>query len=134
MSGRLHAQHVLAVAGPFFERFTTVVDAKLGAKRRCLTCNAPFYDLNRSPILCVKCGAPFQIVEYAHSPPRRAQFRPNPITRPTLADAAAEESSFPAGEEAGEESTIPPREDEDEDEGSTKELLGIDSDDKTPQS
>ncbi|MDF2114054.1 TIGR02300 family protein [Roseiarcaceae bacterium H3SJ34-1] len=106
-----------------------MVDASLGVKRRCLTCNAPFYDLNRTPILCVKCGAPFQVVEYAHSPPRRAQFRPNPIPSP----AAAEEATFPVGEEAGEENTIPPREDEDDDAGSTKDLLGIDSDDKMPQ-
>jgi len=108
-----------------------MVDASLGVKRRCLTCNAPFYDLNRTPILCVKCGAPFQVVEYAHSPPRRTQFRPNPITRPTMADSA-EDATFPAGDEAGEESTIPPRDDEDDNAGSTKDLLGIDSEDKTP--
>jgi uncharacterized protein (TIGR02300 family) len=110
-----------------------MVDASLGVKRRCLTCNAPFYDLNRTPIICVKCGAPFQVVEYAHSPPRRAQFRPNPISGPTMTDSAADDATFPAGDEAGEESTIPPREDEDDDAGSTKDLLGIDSEDKTPK-
>jgi len=48
-----------------------------------------------------------------------------------MADAAVEESAFPAGE-AGEESTIPPREDEDEAD-STRDLLGIDGEDKTPK-
>jgi len=33
----------------------------LGTKRICLTCATKFYDLDRSPILCPKCGAPFQI-------------------------------------------------------------------------
>jgi uncharacterized protein (TIGR02300 family) len=27
-----------------------------GNKRRCLSCGAAFYDLNKSPILCPKCG------------------------------------------------------------------------------
>ncbi|MGI6246314.1 MAG: TIGR02300 family protein [Pseudochelatococcus sp.] len=33
---------------------------ELGTKRQCLSCGAKFYDLNRDPILCPKCGAPFQ--------------------------------------------------------------------------
>ena len=103
-----------------------MVDARLGVKRRCLTCTAPFYDLNRTPIVCVKCGAVFQVVEYPHAPPRRSQFRPGPVGRPSTDRPATDESAFPAGEEAGEESTIPPREDDDDDAGSTNDLLDID--------
>lgn len=33
--------------------------AEWGAKRRCLSCSAAFYDLNKSPILCPKCGTEF---------------------------------------------------------------------------
>ena len=33
--------------------------AEWGLKRTCLSCNAKFYDMNRSPILCPKCGAAF---------------------------------------------------------------------------
>ena len=33
--------------------------ADWGLKRTCLSCNAKFYDMNRSPILCPKCGAAF---------------------------------------------------------------------------
>lgn len=33
---------------------------ELGMKRQCLSCGAKFYDLNRDPILCPKCGAQFQ--------------------------------------------------------------------------
>jgi uncharacterized protein (TIGR02300 family) len=31
----------------------------LGVKRRCASCDAPFYDLLRSPIQCPKCGTAF---------------------------------------------------------------------------
>lgn len=30
-----------------------------GTKRICQSCNAPFYDLKRDPIVCPKCGAVF---------------------------------------------------------------------------
>lgn len=31
----------------------------LGAKRLCPHCGTKYYDLNRNPILCPRCGAPF---------------------------------------------------------------------------
>ncbi len=33
--------------------------AEWGTKRTCLSCGARFYDLQRSPVLCPKCGAEF---------------------------------------------------------------------------
>ncbi|MEQ8165327.1 MAG: FYDLN acid domain-containing protein [Alphaproteobacteria bacterium] len=33
---------------------------KLGTKRGCQACGAPFYDLNKVPPLCPKCGAEFK--------------------------------------------------------------------------
>ncbi len=33
---------------------------ELGAKRQCQACGAKFFDLNRDPIVCPKCGATFQ--------------------------------------------------------------------------
>jgi len=33
--------------------------AEWGTKRRCLSCSAAFYDLNKSPIICPKCGTEF---------------------------------------------------------------------------
>ncbi len=32
---------------------------ELGLKRICPNCGTKYYDLNRSPVLCPKCGAPF---------------------------------------------------------------------------
>jgi uncharacterized protein (TIGR02300 family) len=66
--------------------------AELGAKRRCLTCGAPFYDLNRMPIVCPKCAAAFQVVEIVRSAPKRAPLsraayaRPTPVA-PAIVDA-----------------------------------------------
>ena len=33
---------------------------ELGAKRQCQACGAKFFDLNREPIVCPKCGTVFQ--------------------------------------------------------------------------
>jgi len=38
-----------------------VVDESLGTKRTCPECSARFYDLNKSPIECPKCGAAFTV-------------------------------------------------------------------------
>lgn len=35
------------------------VKPELGVKRRCASCDAPFYDMLRYPINCPKCGAAF---------------------------------------------------------------------------
>ena len=34
----------------------------LGTKRQCQSCSAKFFDLNKDPILCPKCGTTFQVV------------------------------------------------------------------------
>jgi uncharacterized protein (TIGR02300 family) len=102
-----------------------VAKAELGVKRRCLNCNAPFFDLNRVPIVCPKCHAVFQVVEIAHSPARRAPIR---RADPVIADLV-----LPVGEETGEESTIPPIEEDDEME-EVEEIIEIERDDKAPGS
>jgi uncharacterized protein (TIGR02300 family) len=102
-----------------------VAKAELGVKRRCLNCNAPFFDLNRVPIVCPKCHAVFQVVEMAHSPARRAPIR---RADPVIADLV-----LPVGEETGEESTIPPIEEDDEME-EVEEIIEIERDDKAPGS
>ena len=33
---------------------------ELGSKRQCQACGAKFFDLNRDPIVCPKCGTTFQ--------------------------------------------------------------------------
>jgi uncharacterized protein (TIGR02300 family) len=38
-----------------------VAKPELGAKRQCQSCATKFYDFNRDPIICPKCGAIFQL-------------------------------------------------------------------------
>jgi uncharacterized protein (TIGR02300 family) len=39
-----------------------VAKPELGSKRQCQSCGAKFYDLNKDPIICPKCGTVFQAV------------------------------------------------------------------------
>jgi uncharacterized protein (TIGR02300 family) len=38
-----------------------VAKPELGTKRQCQSCSAKFFDLNKDPVLCPKCGAEFQL-------------------------------------------------------------------------
>ena len=69
--------------------------AELGEKRRCLSCNTPFFDLARTPILCPKCAAVFKVVEIVRSPPRQASMRSNPFLRPAPAPTVAPDAVAP---------------------------------------
>jgi uncharacterized protein (TIGR02300 family) len=49
-----------------------VAKPELGSKHQCQNCGTKFFDLNRSPILCPKCGAEFEAVPLARSTSRAA--------------------------------------------------------------
>jgi uncharacterized protein (TIGR02300 family) len=77
--------------------------AELGEKRRCLSCSAAFFDLNRSPIVCPKCAAVFQVVEIvrsssASSRMRTAAFRRGAPTLPVQVDEIMSVEEKPASE------------------------------------
>ena len=55
----------------------TVANPELGTKRLCASCGAKFYDLNKDPIHCPKCGAVYEVV-VATRPIRPA----GPVTAP----------------------------------------------------
>jgi uncharacterized protein (TIGR02300 family) len=101
-----------------------------GVKRRCLNCNTLFFDLNRMPIVCPKCDAVFQVVEIAHSQPRRTPIRAAPIEKPAPSDPVVADLVLPVVEETGEESDIPPIEEDDE--IRIEEIVEIERDDKAP--
>jgi uncharacterized protein (TIGR02300 family) len=42
-----------------------VAKPELGTKRHCQSCGAKFYDLNKDPIICPRCGAAFVAVAVA---------------------------------------------------------------------
>lgn len=41
---------------------------ELGLKRQCMSCGAKFYDLNRDPAVCPKCGTVFQATALSRVP------------------------------------------------------------------
>ena len=43
-------------------RQSPVAKPELGSKRQCMSCGAKFYDLNKDPAVCPKCGTVFQAV------------------------------------------------------------------------
>jgi uncharacterized protein (TIGR02300 family) len=45
-----------------------VAKAELGTKRLCASCSTKFYDLNKDPIVCPKCGAVCVIAAVAPRP------------------------------------------------------------------
>lgn len=91
---------------------------ELGLKVTCTSCACRFFDLNRTPILCPKCGTPQAAhrPRWSHStriPPKGWQNRPQPVsTDPITPDGASED----AGDIDPDLETIdPPDDDDDED-------------------
>ena len=61
-----------------------MANPELGTKRLCASCGAKFYDLNKDPIHCPKCGAVYEVV-VATRPARPA----GPVTaRPPVPEEA----------------------------------------------
>jgi uncharacterized protein (TIGR02300 family) len=50
-----------------------VAKPELGAKRQCQSCATKFYDFNRDPIDCPKCGAIFHVAPLARAPGRAVE-------------------------------------------------------------
>jgi uncharacterized protein (TIGR02300 family) len=42
--------------------FVLMTKPELGTKRLCANCSARYYDLNKPPIACPKCGTPFKVI------------------------------------------------------------------------
>ena len=55
-----------------------VTKPELGTKRICAGCNAKFYDLHKTPIVCPACEAVFTLPKPAPARPRRG-FEPSPV-------------------------------------------------------
>lgn len=72
--------------------------AEWGAKRRCLSCGAAFYDLNKSPILCPKCGTEFNPEVPAKSARRPAKVEEKKVPKvavvPDVVDDEVEDTEI----------------------------------------
>jgi uncharacterized protein (TIGR02300 family) len=90
-----------------------MLSPSLGKKRRCAECEAAFYDLNRDPITCPKCGATHQpaarLKSDGREPPKGRTFtrrKPEAIAaEPAAAEAPAllEDDLDPAEDEEADE-------------------------------
>jgi uncharacterized protein (TIGR02300 family) len=96
-----------------------VAKPELGTKRLCANCGAKFYDLNKDPIHCPKCGTVYEVApvvtrgrpEAVAAPvvPKPAPVEEVPVAEPQEietvsleeADAEAQGAKKPAGAEAG---------------------------------
>ncbi len=67
---------------------------ELGTKRLCASCSAKFYDLNKDPIHCPKCGAVYEVAPVV--------TRGRPDAAAAAAAAAAARNAPAAAEEAPE--------------------------------
>ncbi|HJU17948.1 MAG TPA: TIGR02300 family protein [Stellaceae bacterium] len=102
-----------------------------GTKRICPSCNTRYYDLLRDPVICPKCGTPYDPEAFLRS--RRA--RPAPVEKelePVGADELDTEIETEDNELAeDEEEAVPLAETEEEDEEVLEDTseLGEDEDD-----
>jgi uncharacterized protein (TIGR02300 family) len=77
--------------------------AEMGEKRRCLSCNTAFFDLNRAPVVCPKCAQVFQVVEPVRSSLRKpGSFQSQ--TRFRFPSAESTVDTLAKDEDEGEES------------------------------
>src|SRR5215472_7152951 len=73
----------------------TVAKPELGTKRLCASCGAKFYDLNKDPIHCPKCGAVYEVVVARPTRPEP----PAPAVAAQRPPAPAEEVAAPEPQE-----------------------------------
>jgi uncharacterized protein (TIGR02300 family) len=70
-----------------------VAKPDLGSKRQCQNCGTKFFDLNKDPIICPKCGTVFLLAASARAAPRAAvvdddaEADPVPVELVSLEDA-----------------------------------------------
>lgn len=77
--------------------------AELGTKRLCPNCGAKYYDLNRDPAVCPRCGTEFEVPAAAKARPQTA--RPAAAQEEPEAETEAPAAEFVSLEEADEEAT-----------------------------
>jgi uncharacterized protein (TIGR02300 family) len=72
------------VKHPNYTKDQTVAKPELGTKRLCASCGAKFYDLNKDPIHCPKCGTVYEV-----APVVTRGGRPDAAARPAPKEEVA---------------------------------------------
>ncbi len=94
---------------------------ELGTKCTCAGCAERFYDLNRTPAICPKCGATQPPVVARVARPARSNFGNTPMSRRRVPAVAEEEA----------ESLAVVEDDEDEDGDDAADVPEIEADEDT---
>ena len=89
----------------------------MGKKRRCLSCNTAFFDLNRAPVVCPKCAEVFHVVDPLRSSVVKGGFvsrakpyspasEPSPVDIPpeSIDEVESEDALLAPADEENEES------------------------------
>lgn len=74
---------------------------ELGTKRMCPSCGTKYYDLNRDPIVCSKCGTIFAIAAQQRAPERAVA--PPAAKQPVVESVVEREENVVSLEEAEED-------------------------------
>ncbi len=109
---------------------------ELGVKRDCPQCGARFYDLNREPARCPKCGHEF-IPEALLKPRKSRKEEPDAAPSENEVETSEKETSLESADEektAAKSNRRPAMDDDDDSEEESDELsdidnLGVDLDD-----
>ena len=86
---------------------------ELGAKRQCQNCGAKFFDMNKDPIVCPKCGTIFQGAARAERAAAKVEVEEDEV----IAPAGVELVSLDEVEASEEKAAEPAAEDVDVEEG-----------------
>jgi uncharacterized protein (TIGR02300 family) len=76
---------------------------ELGSKHQCQNCGAKFFDLNKDPIVCPKCGTVFQSVAARARPAAKAEEEDTEVATPAGVEVVSLDKV-----EAGEEKAAEP--------------------------
>jgi uncharacterized protein (TIGR02300 family) len=80
-----------------------VAKPELGAKHQCQNCGAKFFDLNKDPIVCPKCGTVFQGASARARPASKPEEEEGELAAPAGVDIVSLDEV-----EAGEEKVAEP--------------------------
>jgi uncharacterized protein (TIGR02300 family) len=115
-----------------------VAKPELGSKRLCASCAAKFYDLNKTPITCPKCGTLFEVVPETTRPrfdkraaAREPEVEAEEVEKAELisleeADAEAQGKQAEADEAIEDDAEDPIIEREEEEDTDVSEIIGGD--------
>jgi len=105
LTGLLDLSNRSAFDEPPLERQgTAVAKPELGAKRQCQACGAKFFDLNKDPIVCPKCGTVFLGAMRARPATKEDEEEPE-LTAPAGVDIVSLDE-VEAGEEKAVETAV----------------------------